>query len=276
MLYLNGQPVPVTIFPDKTSQVWKLPQEFFAQSKTTAHVLWTFEHEGEFMHLAQLTELTDRCRLGPRFSSTTLELKYLPYGRQDKVVANSTTFALRTFAKLVNGLGFMKVIIHDPHSEVALELIANSSAVYPTQQLANVLNETGATIVCYPDKGAVAKYTKVYKELVGSAHMYGEKVRDQLTGNITSYKIVGNPHAERVLIVDDICDGGMTFKLLAKDLLAAGAESIVLFVTHGIFSKGLQTLKDSGIQRIYTQDGEAVEDWIDGHSGIKQITYRRL
>jgi ribose-phosphate pyrophosphokinase len=61
----------------------------------------------------------------------------------------------------------------------------------------------------------------------------------------------------------------MTFKLLAKDLLAAGAKSVVLFVTHGLFSKGLQTLKDSGIQRIYAQDGEASEE-------AGQIIYRRL
>ena len=99
--------------------------------------------------------------------------------------------------------------------------------------------------------------------------MYGEKVRDQLTGNIVRYKIVGEPVGKNVLIIDDICDGGMTFKLLAKDLLAAGAKSVVLFVTHGLFSKGLQTLKDSGIQRIYAQDGEASEE-------AGQIIYRRL
>jgi phosphoribosylpyrophosphate synthetase len=43
---------------------------------------------------------------------------------------------------------------------------------------------------------------------------------------------------------------------LAKDLLAAGAKSVVLFVTHGIFSKGTRTLFESGISRVFTQDGE--------------------
>ena len=51
----------------------------------------------------------------------------------------------------------------------------------------------------------------------------------------------------------------MTFKLLAKDLLAAGAKEVNLFVTHGIFSKGLRTLRNSGINRIFTKDGEASE-----------------
>ena len=45
------------------------------------------------------------------------------------------------------------------------------------------------------------------------------------------------------MIVDDICDGGQTFIELAKALEKQGAHQIFLYVTHGIFSKGLDTLK---------------------------------
>jgi len=62
------------------------------------------------------------------------------------------------------------------------------------------------------------------------------------------------------MIVDDICDGGATFILLAKELYAAGAKEVNLFVTHGIFSKGLIPLYEAGIKRIFTQDGEASEE----------------
>ena len=46
------------------------------------------------------------------------------------------------------------------------------------------------------------------------------------------------------LIVDDICDGGGTFIPLAKKLKNAGAKTVTLYVTHGIFSKGLDPLKE--------------------------------
>jgi ribose-phosphate pyrophosphokinase len=46
-----------------------------------------------------------------------------------------------------------------------------------------------------------------------------------------------------------------TFKILAKDLLANGAKKVVLFVSHGIFSKGIDTLFESGIHKVYTKDG---------------------
>jgi ribose-phosphate pyrophosphokinase len=138
---------------------------------------------------------------------------------------------------------------------VALDFINNSTALYPIDKLISVINETGSDLICYPDKGALAKYVREYEE-VNLPHIFGEKVRDQLTGNITAYSLIGECYGKNVLIVDDICDGGMTFKILAKDLLASGAKSVVLFVTHGIFSKGVRTLLEAGIQRVFTQDGE--------------------
>lgn len=265
MILVNGSPVNTTLFPDNTSQVWKVKQLEIPNTNWVM-VTWEFSHEGEFMQLAQLKMLIDR--MGFRCA---LKLKYLPYGRQDKEVSNSATFALRAFASLINTMGFEEIIIVDPHSEIALDLIVNSHAQYPHEQLKTILLDTTTTLACYPDKGAVAKYTKVYTEEIGSAYAYGEKVRDQLTGNITHYTLIGGDKVKgsSVLIVDDICDGGMTFKILAKDLLAAGATEVNLFVTHGIFSKGLRTLHESGINRIFTQDGEASEVQ-------NQIAYRRL
>lgn len=246
MLLLNGQPVPITIFPDKTSQCWKIPEEIF--KKSHARVEWRFEHEGEFMHLAQLKYLLDSYEL-----TTTLHLPYLPYGRQDKQVSNTTTFALLSFAHLLNSLEFIEVTCTDPHSLVAEARIESFRAVYPRLHLHDALKEVQADLVCYPDNGALNKYTVAYEFL---HYIYGEKVRDQLTGKILSYKLTGDPSGKNVLIVDDICDFGRTFILLTKDLLAAGAKEVNLFVSHGLFSGGLQVLKDAGIKRIFTKEGE--------------------
>jgi ribose-phosphate pyrophosphokinase len=257
MLYLNGSPLSITLFPDNTSQCWKLPEE--SLKYPFAIVRWEFTHEGEFLQLAQLKTLLDKHKV-----DTRLRMTYLPYGRQDKKVSNTSTFALHTFATLLNSLNFTEVVIHDPHSLVALDLIKNSRAIYPLDEVEKAVIKTESNMFCYPDKGAVSKYTKVY-DLWNFPTIHGEKVRDQLTGNITSYQIVGDPSGKNVLIIDDICDGGMTFKLLAKELLAAGAKSVVLFVTHGIFSKGTRTLFESGIKRVFTQDGEVSER----HSSIQ-------
>lgn len=234
--------IDVTMFPDNTSQVWRLPETAYPEG---VWVTWKFEHEGEFMHLAQLKDLLDHLKVSP-----VLDLPYLPYGRQDKEISCYTTFALRTFAKLLNALNFQQVIIQDPHSKVALDLINNSIPCYCN--IKTYYNMLNANLVCYPDAGAEFKYAKIYDY----PYIVGNKARDQATGHITQYELVGKCEDKNVLIIDDICDGGGTFTLLADELKKAGARNIYLFVTHGIFSKGTKHLFNAGISRIFTQEGE--------------------
>lgn len=260
MIYINGSPLNVTIFPDKTSQVWQVP-ELEIPNISWVSIKWEFSHESEFMHLAQLKALIDK-----KWINCSLHITYLPYGRQDKDVSNKTAFALQTFAHQLNALHFSEIFILDPHSQRAIDLINNSVDYYPTDNVRDIIRETNTDILCYPDAGALDKYNAIYQE----PYVYGEKVRDQITARILSYTLKGrlNP-GTNVLIVDDICDGGATFVLLAKELVKAGAGDVNLFVTHGLFTKGLKPLYDAGIKRIFTKDGEASEVQ-------NKIVYRRL
>lgn len=258
MIYLNGDLIKPTIFPDGTSQIWKIDEKFLSQSLSfNTTIKWVFEHEAEFLQLAQLKDLLDSTRLNNK-AYVDLEITYLPYARQDKKINNNNTFALNTFSMLLNSLNFSKVTITDPHSDAAESVIENCVAIYPRAEVSKVFALTESKIVAYPDEGAFRKYTKIYDHL--KHFVYGEKVRDQSTGQITDYTLYGNPLGEKVLIVDDICDGGATFQILAGKLLSKGALEVNLFVTHGIFSKGLRVLKDAGIKRIFTKDGEAFND----------------
>ena len=62
------------------------------------------------------------------------------------------------------------------------------------------------------------------------------------------------------LIVDDLADGGRTFKLLATELKLQGARKVYLYVTHGQFHFGFEELKES-IDHIYcTNSYKEIED----------------
>ncbi len=245
MIYANGQPINTTFFPDNTTQVWKLPVEKYIKHVS---VVWEYSHESEVMQLAQLKLLLDSYGL-----TADLDIKYLPYGRQDKVISNTTTFALEAFSRILNNLSFGAVAIQDPHSSRALELIRRSYAYYPHKELKKVFEETNTNLVCYPDFGAASKYSDIYDYPSTGA----VKVRNQLTGDIEGMEL-NDPELvkdKRILIVDDICDGGRTFTELAKLLREAGAVEVNLFVTHGLFSKGLRALTDYGISNCYTPKG---------------------
>lgn len=261
MIYLNGDPINVTRFPDNTTQVWKIDEEHLRADR--ANIDWKYSYEGELLEIAQLKDLLEA--YGKK--KTHLYIDYLPFARQDHPVSNGTTFALHSFAKLLNAIEFDYITIEDPHSEMALELIKNSHADYPRREVRDCLDMVKAAYVCYPDKGARRKYTDLYSH----SSIYGEKVRDLSTGHITNYELhLGNRSIEdkSILIVDDICDGGKTFELLAVDLYRAGASEVHLFVSHGLFTKGLAPLRDAGIHRIFTKDGELTQ-MNDGGFGVK-------
>jgi ribose-phosphate pyrophosphokinase len=249
MIKLNGLLITPLIFPDKTSQVWKIDENYIGVFNT---IEWTFENESEFMHVAQLKDLVLSFYANAQIS---LSLPYLPYARQDKIVSNDATFALTTFANLINSLQFSSVSMVDPHSDAALKLIKRNEAITPFKQIFDILEKTETTC-CFPDKGASTRYGGLNAQC-GSLIL--DKVRDQLTGEITGLSILGNVQPTRYLIIDDICDGGRTFIEASKALYAAGALEVNLYVTHGIFSKGLQVLRDAGIKRIFTYKGEINE-----------------
>lgn len=248
MIMLNGEIIEVTQFPDGTTQVWKLSPDLI--NKSHHKIVWNFSHEAEILYLAQLKALLDLDA-----QKTELEIQYLPYARQDKSISNDATFALRPFCAILNSLKFDQITIYDPHSSIATDLINNSKAIYPVEQVAKAIKITESNLVCYPDKGARTRYSSIYP----FDSIYGEKVRNQQTGNISSYQVVGDPKGKRILIIDDICDGGATFVYLVKELLSKGAETVSLFVTHGLFTKGLASLNQSGIKRIFTKEAEVFE-----------------
>jgi ribose-phosphate pyrophosphokinase len=241
MIKLNGIPINVTIFPDNTSQVWKV--EGIKDYNT---VEWTFESEAEFLHLAQLKDLLD----AELCQEVTLKVSYLPYARQDKPVSNTTSFALTTFTKLLNTLNFTQVFFDDVHSYKAVRLINRGYNCKPIG-ITSVALKLEANL-CYPDKGAAQRYH------TGLTPVVLEKERDQLTGALTM-KPLSQSLSGPYLVVDDICDGGGTFILAAKELYKAGASDVHLYVSHGIFSKGIQILRDAGIKRIFTLKGEIGE-----------------
>jgi len=250
VIKLNDYVIIPTIFPDGTSQVWKIPTNILFQTNEPI-VTWIFDSENEFIQLAQLKDLLDKNQL-----NSNLVITYLPYARQDKFVTNETTFALHTFAKLLNTLQFSKIVIIDPHSKTSLDLIKNSVAAYPISEVKEVVIITNADCICYPDRGAAYKYQQIYNEEIKLPVTLAHKSRDKLTGQILSTYVDGDVQGKSVLIIDDIVDGGATFIGLAEGLYAKGAKEVNLFVTHGLFSKGTEVLFNSGINRIFTADGE--------------------
>lgn len=186
-----------------------------------------------------------------------LDMDYLPYARQDRVCAVGEAFSLKVFCKLINSMDFSSVRVVDCHSQVGLALLNNAhnypQATVICHYLRRTLKNHGWDTIVAPDLGAHKKAEDVGKEL-GLDVVQATKKRDPNTGKLSCFQVldVGALKGRKCLIVDDLCDGGGTFIGLVDALRLKGAERIGLYVTHGIFSKGLDCLYDAGINHIYT------------------------
>lgn len=181
-----------------------------------------------------------------------LWMPYLPYARQDRVCARGESLSLAVFCELINSQGYEYVEVWDVHSDVAPALLKRCEVVPPEEFLENAVDliDWEKTLLVAPDAGALKKTAKVASYFCTS-FIRADKTRDAKTGAITGTVV----HSEHVgnsdlLIVDDICDGGRTFIELARELRKLTTGRVMLYVTHGIFSRGTQVF-DGLIDRVF-------------------------
>lgn len=183
-----------------------------------------------------------------------LFLPYLPFARQDRVMVSGEPLSIKVFSDLLNSVGFSHVEIFDPHSDVSMALINNSKAIDNHKFVKAALMGHEDFYIVSPDAGAYKKIFKLcqylnYKEEI----IMCNKLRDVSNGVIRSVTVSHDDlKGKDCFIIDDICDGGGTFLLLAEELRKRNCGNIYLIVSHGIFSKGLKDF--TNINHIYTTD----------------------
>lgn len=182
----------------------------------------------------------------------TLVIPYLPGARQDRMnPAGDFLFGAKSIADEINARSFDKVICFDPHSDVMPALINNCSVIHIDEVQGIVGDGTGRG--CYdavvaPDAGAAKRAERVAKYLrIPIVNAW--KTRDVTDGHstIVGFGIEPVVGVQKLLIVDDICDGGGTFIGLADHIKSLGQSyeiELDLYVSHGLFTKGIESLAE--------------------------------
>jgi len=193
-----------------------------------------------------------------------LILPFLPGARQDRLNDEGDyLFTAKSIAKMINERHFPRVIALDPHSEVMPALIDRCVSIHADTLCPDMVEKRGWAGVVSPDAGAEKRAGAVAKRF-GLPLFHAWKTRDVATGAITGFGCEPIPDKlrqdlGRLLIVDDICDGGRTFEGLADVLAWKGFLNPDLFVSHGIFSKGTTSLNQV-LGQIFTTDSIIRDD----------------
>lgn len=188
------------------------------------------------------------------FYEVRLDIRYLMGARMDRPISLDQPATLTRVSDLVNYNGFSRVRILDVHSEIALKEIDHTENLLPVDIIHKVMLACGRYVLpVIPDKGAVPRVQAILRAInYDGPAIHCLKVRDSQTGKLSGFEVRHPELVDKdVLIIDDICDGGGTFVGLAAELRKHGAQTVSLFVTHGIFSG---TMPLVGIDNIYTTD----------------------
>ncbi|WP_054851092.1 phosphoribosyltransferase family protein [Olleya sp. ITB9] len=176
----------------------------------------------------------------------TLTIYCLIGQRSDRRFNKGESFDLKVVSNFINTMQFDNVSILHPHSPISLALINNSDKISHFKFVEKAYNLIGKPVLVSPDAGAY-KTTHDIAEKLNADLVPSNKVR---VDGAPLISIQGEVNNKECLIVDDLADGGRTFKFLAEALKKQGASKVFLYVTHAQFNYGFDELKET-IDHIY-------------------------
>jgi ribose-phosphate pyrophosphokinase len=195
---------------------------------------------------ASIKEAWDAANTMDKSAVSTLTIYCLIGQRSDRRFNENESFDLKVISNFINVMSFDKVQILHPHSPISLALINNSEKISHFSFVEKAFNSIGNPVLISPDAGAY-KATHDIAETLNADLIPSNKVRVNGSPIIS---IQGDVGGKECLIVDDLADGGRTFKYLAEELKKQGASKVFLYVTHSQFNYGFDELKES-IDHIY-------------------------
>lgn len=253
---LNGREVVFDSFPNGETRIE--PTGWLDRGN---RVMFRYHSDADLIHLMLLKRHMDEWV--PKGGEQFLTIAYMPYSRADRGNSNSV-FSLRYVAKFINDLGFDRVTVVEPHSDVTCALLDRSHPWYVTKMmLPDVMRKLQMIFpwdrVVFPDAGAQKRYADL-----NIPHLVGLKHRDFATGKIESLQLVGDladftTEPRNALIIDDLCSYGGTFVRAAKALREMYFKKVYLLVAHLENSVYKGELLDQ-IDGIYTTDSIHIDE----------------
>lgn len=252
MIAVNKVKVEVGHFPDGTQSIGFSDIQVHYD---TNEVEWFYDSDEEVFTLMCVVDMIRRIS---KNSIINLQVPYLPNGRMDRIKNSKQNFSLKVFANFINSLDFGCVMTYNVHSNVSEALIDNISNINPDDDVDTVISEYKPDVIYFPDEGACKRYADLacIKDY-GLPVIFGIKKRDFQTGKILGLDVVSDIDlkGKKVLIVDDICSAGGTFKFSAMKLKELGVSDVTLYISH--CEDNIQNgdlLKTDLVSKIYTTD----------------------
>lgn len=190
----------------------------------------------------------------------TAILPFYPYARQDKKHRGREPISARLVADLLAAAGADRIVSVDLHTDQIQGFFdgpVDHMHAMPilTDYIKSKYSMENLCVVS-PDAGRV-KVAEKWANTLGDAPMaFVHKTRSvDVANQVVANRVVGDVDGKDCILLDDMIDTGGTISGAVGVLKEAGAKSVVIACTHGVFSDpARERLSKCGAEEVITTD----------------------
>lgn len=251
-LDLSLTPVEIFVFPDGERRI-RIEESVLDEDVVIVQSTATPVDQ----HYMELFFLIDSAKRSGA-TSVTVVMPYFGYMRQDHVFRDGEAVSLQVVLNILESLKVDRIISYDLHviriPELTTIPVTHVSALALFAQEIRKNNWKEETVLVSPDMGGINRVKKLSEMLSAMPFVTNEKNRDVNTGSI-AIEVIHGEVKKRALMVDDMISSGKTIVKGAELLQKNGADEIIVFATHPIFSEEAPNLLQNSIAKtVYVTD----------------------
>jgi ribose-phosphate pyrophosphokinase len=229
-------------------------------------------------NLMELLIMLDALRRSSARRKTAV-IPYFGYARQDRKSSPRTPISAKLVANLITEAGADRVLTLDLHAgqiQGFFDIPVDNLFAAPLFAADIKARYTGRDImIVSPDVGGVVRARALATRLNCDLAIIDK--RRERAGVSEVMNVIGDVNGRDCLIVDDICDSGGTLCNATDALVADGAKSVSVYVTHGVLSGGaVARMAGSPIEMTTITDSIAATEAVRVSQTMRQLTIAPL
>ncbi len=229
-------------------------------------------------NLMELLITLDALRRGSARRVTAV-IPYFGYARQDRKSGPRTPISAKLVANLITEAGANRVLTMDLHAgQIQGFFDIPVDNLYAAPLFSRDVTERFAgreLMIVSPDVGGVLRARTIARRLNCDLAIIDK--RRERAGISEVMNIIGDVKDRDCILIDDIVDSGGTLCNAAEALLANGAKSASVYVTHGVLSGGaVARISASPIEMMTITDSIAATEAVRLAHNVRQLTIAPL
>jgi ribose-phosphate pyrophosphokinase len=209
----------------------------------------------------------------------TAVIPYFGYARQDRKSGPRTPISAKLVANLITEAGANRVLTMDLHAnQIQGFFDIPVDNLYAAPLFSRDIKERYPgrdLMIVSPDVGGVIRARAIATRL-GCDLAIIDKRRER-AGESEVMNVIGEVEGRDCILVDDIVDSGGTLCNAAEALLANGARSASVYVTHGVLSGGaVARITSAPVEMMTITNSIEATDAVQKAGNIREVTIAPL